>query len=497
MAHIKFYLRANKIDKELGILCHYKLDGAKVLERKSYKIRIPFKHWDKVQGRVKRTHLESEQVNGLIDHVMRSFEQEEKLGSLLPDEQSVIKLFEEEINRKLNQKNIAAGSRSKYETILNNFKEAFIRLYGSDYVPFKNFRNIKNIERLKEEIRISRRNGEVKSNKALRTYMSTFASVIKRWNTISGTQNPINTLPFTADIKVEKPQKIKVPEPIQIQNIIDYQPKGKRGAEAERLAQTIFIFQYYCSGIRFQDAILLTNKTYRSGSLFIPTRKIDDTTIVDVNYQMLKALVIYYPELVHEVNQSTNLSELKLPVKTIANLVQAEFHKPITKWTVDDLIDLEIGLKDKTDEYSELVIEKLFDIRVKLQRLVANRFFERLSEGEEHFIFPYLKVKDFKGTMYNFKNFNKTHETIIQRCRAKHNNALKRISRDSGIMGLSGHTPRHSVARHMIEAGFTTPQIQSTLNHASEKTTRIYLDSRHYNLETKQAARKFYEKIEQ
>ncbi len=495
MAHIKFYLRSNKKDKETGVLCHYKLEGAKVLERKSYKIRVPFKYWEKTNGRVKKNYIESEPINNIIDHVVESFEKEIKHGGLLPDEQCALKLFEEEIKRNHKNKNIATGSADKYVIIFNNFKEAAIKLYGTEYIPFKALRNISEIEKIREEIRVSRKTGKVKSNKALRSYMSLFASIVKRWNTISGTQNPINTLPFTADIRVEKLQKIKVPEPIQIQELIDYKPKGNRGAESEKLAQSVFIFQYYCSGIRFQDAILLTNKMYKSGSLFIPTRKIDDTTVVDVNYQMLNALTNYYPELVKQVNGGVTLSELRLPIKTIANMVQIGYHKPITKWTVDDLIDLEIQLKEKTDDFSHLVVEKITEIRVKLQRAVVNRFFEILSEEEERFIFPYLKVKDFKGTMYNYKNFNKKHEYQIQRCRAKHNGAIKRIGEALGIEDLSGHTPRHTVARHMREAGFTTHQIQGTLNHASEKTTKIYLNSRHYNHESRFAAREFYEKF--
>ena len=322
--------------------------------------------------------MQADEINQMIEEVIKKFNHDQSLGGTTPDDQCALILFSNEIKRSRDLNNISAGTEYKYHTVLRNFKEVAVKLYGEEYLPFKLFRDIKEIEKLKVEIRLSRRNGKPKKNKAVRSYMSQFASVVHRWNSISGTQNPINILPFTTDIVVEKPQKVLVPEINQIHELVEYTPKGHRGGKSEMIAKSVFLFQYYCSGIRFQDAILATNKSYKSGSLYVRIRKTDNYSKFEVHYPMIQSLKQLYPDLFKEVNECVTLSSLKLPVKTLANLAQIGYQNPIPTWNLEDLNKIEQMVQQNDDTFSVEMGEKIFEIKNKLQDFITKRFFEKL-----------------------------------------------------------------------------------------------------------------------
>jgi hypothetical protein len=79
------------------------------------------------------------------------------------------------------------------------------------------------------------------------------------------------------------------------------------------------------------------------------------------------------------------------------------------------------------------------------EQYVGEKFFEELSMGEEHFIFPYLDFNDFKETGLDWGKFDKNLEDKIQRVRAKHNGALRRICSKMGIDPVSGHNSQKSL----------------------------------------------------
>jgi integrase len=170
---------------------------------------------------------------------------------------------------------------------------------------------------------------------------------------------------------------------------------------------------------------------------------------------------------------------LNLKLKTLVELSKIQYPKPIKSWIISDLKQIESTLKNVDrltfHEYKPMLDE----VRIKLENLISQRFFEELSLGDEHFIFPYLDINDFKNTGLEYSKFDLENEKNIQKARAKYNNALKRICSKIGIEPISSHTPRHTIARHLIKSGRDIYTIQGMLGHKKVATTEVYIKSRH------------------
>jgi hypothetical protein len=72
---ISFYLRPTK-DPKIGILAHCITDGAKVLQRRSYNLRIENRYWNKKNQRVEENHDDFNLINVIIQeatNVIQSF----------------------------------------------------------------------------------------------------------------------------------------------------------------------------------------------------------------------------------------------------------------------------------------------------------------------------------------------------------------------------------------------------------------------------------------
>ncbi len=79
----------------------------------------------------------------------------------------------------------------------------------------------------------------------------------------------------------------------------------------------------------------------------------------------------------------------------------------------------------------------------------------------------------------NGKDFTQEQEYNIHRARTLHNSALKSVGETTGILGLTGHVPRHTLANHMAYMGYSEEEIRQVLAHANVRTTKIYLRERH------------------
>jgi hypothetical protein len=72
---ISFYLRPTK-DPETGVLAYCITDGGKVLQRRSYNLRINNRYWNKKNQRVEEQHADSKLINSIIQestNVIQSF----------------------------------------------------------------------------------------------------------------------------------------------------------------------------------------------------------------------------------------------------------------------------------------------------------------------------------------------------------------------------------------------------------------------------------------
>jgi hypothetical protein len=478
MARIKFYLR-NCSDPNLGILNHWVLEGQRVLQRKSYGIKLPVKLWDSKNGRLSRKHPEHFRINKMIDQVMESYNYQESIGgSGNIEEQCVLMLFQKLIEiKKLD--GISSGSVIKYTTILNNLKEITERVYKMDRLPIKFFREIETINTIKQELLKSRKGDGTKSLKCFKNYIGRTAEVINYWNSTSGTQNPINTAPMMKYIGKDEQKMARAMSNKELDDFSNYKPDGRRGGYVELIAKTFFLFQYWCGGTRIHDILLLTNKSLFGKKMEVRVRKNKTVLHNPITLDLAKCLEPLYPEIFNSVYTGIRMSNVKLKLTTAMELAKLQHIDSISSWNLPKLYQVETKIRlEYPDEYF-LIKPHLDDAKEKLEQYVGEKFFEELSKNEEHFIFPYLDYNDFKKSELDWKKFDSSIEYKIQRARAKHNNALRRICTKLNIEPVSGHTPRHTVARHFVMDGADDNVIKDVLGHSSLGTTQHYLATRH------------------
>lgn len=475
MQHIKFYLRPTS-EENKGTLCHYVIDGQKVLERKSYKIKIPKKQWDVKLGRVKKTNPDHAFLNKLIDDTTREYEHQLSLGHGNPEKQCVLVYFQNLIQSKIGLSN---GSKIKYRIVLNNIKRVTKELYGEEYLPFHYFRELETIKSIRTAMSKSQNSDKQKSNNSLKNYLGRIAEVIKHWNATSGTTNPINTIPLTSYIGKDAQKHSRALSEEEFELFKNYQPVGIKGAKSELLAKQVFLFQFYSGGIRIQDILLLTNKSCKKGIFKIPIRKTKKYLQCMVSYNLASALQPFYPKEYQDAERMVELSDIELNFEHASFLAKLEYGQAMSSWDVGDLIKVEAMTKS-IDGLFYQKHKEIFEI-VKNQMLqeIANRFFESLKKLEEQFLFPYLNFNDFKETGLDWNKFTMQIEDKIHRARAKHNSALKRITDKLEIEPVTGHTPRHTAARLMLQNGMDDSFIKDVLGHQDFKTTEHYLRSRH------------------
>ena len=479
MPHVKFFLR-HPSGSNIGTLYHMVLDGQKVLERKSYGQKFPLKCWDVKNGRLKRSHPEHLRVNKMIEDVIRNFDYQESVGGFGNiDEQCVLLLMEKSIRDNSNTKDNCYGSNKKYTTILENLREITKRVYKSDKLPIKWFREIETINTIKRELLISRKTGKNKKFSTLRNYLYRIVKVIEVWNENSGTQFEINTKPITSNIGKDEETYARAMDSNELRIFEQYQPTGRRGALVEQLSKSLFLFQYWSGGTRIHDAILITNKQIQEDLLLIRNRKQGIVLRNPITFKLAQSIEFLYPELFKKVCNETRMTAVKIPFDLAVELAKLEYPDVLSSWNYDTFSRVRNIVRQQfLHDYPE-INQNLKVARRFLEAEIGKKFFKELSKAEEHFIFPYLNLEDFVGTDFNSKKFTEFHEDKIQRVRAKVNGALKRICENLGIEPITSHVAKHSIARYMVMKGVELTEIQAVMQHSQIETTEIYVKTRH------------------
>jgi integrase len=89
---------------------------------------------------------------------------------------------------------------------------------------------------------------------------------------------------------------------------------------------------------------------------------------------------------------------------------------------------------------------------------------------------------------------NLREESIVKSARSKHNNSLLRISEILDLPTMTGHTPRHTLASHLLNNDqITEDNIRILMGHSDINTTKIYLKEKHGYGATHQIMKRFLE----
>ncbi len=313
--------------------------------------------------------------------------------------------------------------------------------------------------------------------------MSVFGKYVNDWNKNSGTQFPINIQPFTTDKGKDSKKIVDTLTHEELQALTEYEPVKCKNLEARLISKNIFLFQYHTGGIRIQDALTLTNREIKPNGLQIRIRKTKEIELFPFCFEQVDCLKRYYPFEYNLSFQQTKVGNLNLDPIVIIQLNRIEGLGELNNLNLSDVIEISslICKQSSTDQELKEFIKPLFELEDALKEEITSSFFTLLRKRPQSFLFPKLSWDEFKDGYINADNRENTekHEYLIHLAEAGHNSSLNRIAQDLGIEKMTGHTPRHTIANHLQQEGYSLEQIQKVLVHSNINTTKIYLKRRH------------------
>ena len=463
---------------KVGMLTEMQYSGSKVISRKSTGLKVNRKDWNQDSIAVKPNATGANEINDYIK--TRLFKTSKKVNQSVSadDEQCAIQYMRLMIERDRKGQKIIEPSYLKYIIAVENFEE-ICKTRKRKIISFNDLRRLDVIEDILLQLKISRnyKNKVDKKNRTVYNYMSILSNYVKRWNATSGTQFPVNTQSFFSQIGKDKKTLAVSLTKAEMNTFENYVPQGYKGCFAQIRTKSIFVFQYHFAGMRIQDAFLLTNKQITSVGIELKSKKTNEIEIMPYNYSMAKAISPFYLDDFNRIVGSTRFSAINLSVDVIKNLFRIEGLGTIQDINLEALLVIKEEIEKQGAQYKE-ILDSLSLVKKGLEAEITKRFFDFVRSKPVHFIFPYLNWDDFKEVHQNTSLFNAAHCKLVNTAENKHIRTLKIISRELGLPKLGGHTPRHTIANHMLEKGFSVVGIQSVLLHAHPSTTMVYLKRR-------------------
>ena len=492
---LTFILMKTK-DPKVGALYAMTYIGNKVLKRTTMNKKIEYKKWEKQTHRVKSIYPESYEINPLLEKTLMEFQM--KNMELLTGDDKLCSLVY--MRQRIMQESLSIRTRQKYCTIVSNFEKVVYGELNMKTLPFFQLRDIQFIRLLQSKIRLNgKSNKDVKTNNVLHNYMSIFAKYVKEWNMDSGTQFPINVLPFTRGIPYDDKKLVEYLTYEELNKVSNFVPKGKMNGNPQRLSKNLFLFQYHTGGIRIQDALLLTNKDIKTNGFQIKIHKTKQVEIFPFCYEQVECLMYYYSPEYNTALEQSKVGNLPLNCSTLLRINQLEGIGDISLLGLKELTNLKnqiTKLSEQNKELQEYVVS-FTDIEEEMKNKICETFFALLKNRPKSFLFPKLKWDKFKEIMEHkdYYSLTERHIGIIHSAESAHNSNLKRIAKELGISTMSGHTPRHTLANHLLTEGYSEEEIQKVLIHSSIKTTKIYLEKRHSSNQTNKILLDFNERM--
>jgi integrase len=500
MEKITFILLKTKTE-DIGMINEMIHQGSKVISRKSMKIKIPYKSWDSNLKRVKKSHPDYLLINQSIEKRIKEFE---KISHKIPDgdDQQCVLNYIKKLNQKEKEDFLRPISTTlKYETIIKNFDFVIKKILRLETLPFGKLREKNFVENLKMQLR-KQNNGtdRLKKNKTWFNYMSVFGSFVNNWNINSGTQFPINTRFFTANIPGDDKKLATVLTREELCKLEAYIPHGYKKGIPQLLAKNIFLFQYYTGGIRIQDALTLTNKQVKSNGIEIKIKKSKRTQLFGFCYEQVDCLKTYYPEEYNNAIEMCSVGSLNISAETIYQLNRLKGLGEIKEFNLEQLQKSKNVIIKKSKLQPELsqFIQPFNEVINILKNEISSYFFNAIRTKPQNFLFPKLDWDELKNVFgeNNQNPINEKQAYLIHRATTSHNSNLKRISKQIGTDVMGGHTPRHSIANHLYnDESNSVSDIQAILLHSNEKLTKIYLRERHGNPKVNETLKHSHDKM--
>lgn len=471
-----FYLRPSKGNSKESTIYKCIEFSRAVNERSSLRIKIPTKLWDKKNERVKDSSIINYQsINFLLNQLEAEF-----LASNKSVSQSDKNCFLEFSYNHIENYYQNEETKKKYTTIINSLKKYCLEILNINTLPFTELAKISFIDGYKKWVfkrQYSNREDIPKRTRTVFNYVIVIQKFIKDYNSHNPEKTPITTIHYTNGLKKFEVKEPTILTPEDIKKLIQYQSKSTGKRDYTKDAKNQFLFQFFTSGIRVSDLLLLNFKHFVKGRIEFIVKKSGRKASLPFNYNSAKILGYFYPEEFKQALESNKFVDLKLSTKEIEELCLIESTKiPLIDFTIIELQQFKQYLiGDRTRDNSK-ILKLLSGIIDRLETNVAHTMCEIMGKKNDGFVFDYLQNKDFENIPIRDKSqFSKEQAYKLHRARTKYNGRLRRIGEKIGIDKLSSHVSRHSFSYSMILQQARPDQISISLVHANQSITEAYI----------------------
>ena len=472
-----FFIRKSKSNPKMGTIYKAVYDDRKPISRDSLKISIPLKLWDEKRQQVRQSsEIEHEKVNYLLNQHKSNF---------LAANKKAVKINREcfiEFALDYLEKNYSnVGTRIKYTTVIKSLQKYVSEVLGMNTLPFEELRKIDFINGYKKWVfkrQYKKRDDTViKRTRTVFNYVIVIQTFVKRYNELNPEKDEIKTIHYAVGVEDFDIVEPKMLYPDEIKRLIDYTYSSYRKTDKTMDAKYQFLFQFFASGLRVSDILLLNYKHFTKGRIEFVVKKSGKKISIPFMYNACKMLGYFYPNEYEAAVIENPLGDIDLMSYEVEELISVNSNKkPLADLTIKDLVQFKQFLDDDRSNDNTNRLKVLKEIVSRVEKQVANSMCRIIGEKPSGLVFDYLEYEDFKDLrIMDKKELTKAQTYKLHRGRTKYNGRLTRIAKRIGIDKITSHVSRHSFAYYMLSTGATVEEISFALGHASIEITQSYI----------------------
>lgn len=472
-----FFLRKSKSNSKIGTIYKAVYDNRVAISRDSLKISIPLKYWDGKNQEVKVNHeIEYEKINYLLNQHKGEFLAANKTA-VKTNRDCFIEFAKDYLDKNYNNE----GTKIKYTTVINSLQKYTKEVLGKDILTFEELRKVDFIAGYKKWVykrQYSNRDSSIiKKTKTVFNYVIVLQTFVKRYNQLNPEKDEIKTIHYASgveDFDIVEPRMLY---PDEIERLINYSYKSVRKTDKTIDAKHQFLFQFFLSGLRVSDILLLNYKHFVKGRIEFIVKKNGKKISIPFSYKAAKMLGYFYSAEFEAAKNENTLGDIDLKGYELEELLCVESHqKPLEDLTIDDLVQFQQFLQEDRTEDNTRRLKVVKEVIYRVEKQVANSMCDIMGTKPKGLVFDYLNSEDFKDLrIMDKKELTKDQLYKLHRARTKYNGRLQRIANRIGVEKITSHVSRHSFAYYMLSTKATVEEISFALGHASIQITQSYI----------------------
>jgi integrase len=461
----------------MGTIYKAVYDDRKPISRDSLKISIPIKLWDEKRHLVKQSaEIEHEKINFLLNQHKSNF-----LAANKKAQKTNRECFIEFALDYLEKNYPNVGTRIKYTTVIKSLQKYVSEVLGMNALPFEELRKIDFINGYKKWVfkrQYKKRDDTItKRTRTVFNYVIVIQTFVKRYNELHPEKDEIKTIHYKVGINNFDDIKSRMLYPEEVERLIDYTFTSYRKKDKTMDAKYQFLFQYFSSGLRVSDVLLLNFKHFDNGRISFVVKKNAKEISIPLLYKACKMLEYFYPEEYEAAVLENLLGDIDMMDYEINEMIKINSNKKqLQDLTINDLVQFQQFLVEDRSNDNTKRLKVLKVIIARVEKKVANSMCRIMGEKPSGLVFDYLDYEDFKDLrIMDKREITKLQLYKLHRGRTKYNGRLQRIAKRIGVEKITSHVSRHSFAYYMLSTGAKVEEISFALGHASIEITQSYL----------------------